>query len=208
MLGPVAVVVLLVAGGSYVTSMFSRAVAQTGLEAKSRQLMQVQMDALRIAKAAVVQAATPAMPTVLQLPQFAVSAAAPAGGGALPALPGPSLDPWGTGYGYCPAAFDPLVNVGNRVSVGGTPGAAAIALAVVSAGPDRSFQTSCASALAGTGQGDDQAVVFTHGDLFRLYYALKAGLAGATLAQATSYCNAQAKQYLPYASGADPHGCK
>ncbi|OYZ96060.1 MAG: hypothetical protein B7Y08_06450 [Rhodospirillales bacterium 24-66-33] len=74
----------------------------------------------------------------------------PGGGGFLPANIGASLtDPWGTTYGYC--AWDHGTDIQTTCA---TPllrlkGAAAAngpAIAVLSAGPDKVFQTSCADA--------------------------------------------------------------
>lgn len=66
---------------------------------------------------------------------------APAGGGQLPvASAAPHQDAWGTALGYCTAS----------AAVQGDP-----VFAVVSAGPDKMFATTCAQALVGTVAGDD-----------------------------------------------------
>jgi len=81
----------------------------------------------------------------------------PAGGGFLPADIGASLqDPWQSRYGYCvwdhgSVVLDPACDVSgvhNRLA-GGTDDGKHV-LAVISAGPDRVFQTSCAAYDAGT----------------------------------------------------------
>jgi len=75
-------------------------------------------------------------------PAVTAGAGAPAGGGFLPAGVTPAVDAFATPLGYCvgaPAfATDPVY-------------------AVISAGPDKMFQTTCAQALAGVRVGDDLA---------------------------------------------------
>ncbi|MEQ9153468.1 MAG: hypothetical protein RLO06_18465 [Parvibaculum sp.] len=69
---------------------------------------------------------------------------------ALPAaLPAPLSDAWSTGLAYCTGASQSLPDV---------------ALALVSAGPDRVRTTSCYAALNGTSSGDDILVRMTHAD--------------------------------------------
>lgn len=66
---------------------------------------------------------------------------APAGGGQLPvASAAPRRDAWGTALGYCAAA---AMAQGDPV------------FAIVSAGSDKTFATTCAQALAGIAAGDD-----------------------------------------------------
>lgn len=89
--------------------------------------------------------------TIEPLP-FAIGAdSAPAGGGLIPATVGVRrMDPWGGAYGYC--VWDHGVQI-KAAGCGGAPAnrlagsSAAIddatAIAVISAGPDRIFQTSC-----------------------------------------------------------------
>lgn len=65
------------------------------------------------------------------------------GGGAIPTSIGaPKTDPWNTSYGYC--AWDngtDFTAAGNRLN--GENSSTAKAIALISAGPDRVFQTSC-----------------------------------------------------------------
>lgn len=73
---------------------------------------------------------------------------APGGGGYLPPDIGAALqDPWGSAYGYCawdhgPAVHDAACGAGARRLQGG-PALENPVIAVVSAGPDRVFQTRC-----------------------------------------------------------------
>lgn len=65
---------------------------------------------------------------------------APTGGGFLPAAVTPATDTFATAIGYC---------------VGSPVVATDSVYAVISAGPDKAFQTTCAQALAGVRVGDD-----------------------------------------------------
>lgn len=72
---------------------------------------------------------------------FKVAAPNPTGGGQIPdASAAPKTDAWATPIGYCT----------NTASAQSHP-----VFAVVSAGPDKTFQTTCTQALAGTIAGDD-----------------------------------------------------
>lgn len=97
--------------------------------------------------------------------ETATTMPAPAGGGHLPSSIGASLqDPWQNRYGYCvwdhgsiskDAACDNPPGTNNRL--GGFDQQNQVSLVVISAGPDRVFQTSCISAVdadtAGNGNG-------------------------------------------------------
>lgn len=80
--------------------------------------------------------------------------AAPAGGGNLPASVGASrMDPWGTNYGYCAwdhgTAIDAAACGGaSQKRLRGENADNKAMLAVISAGPDRVFQTKCADSPA------------------------------------------------------------
>jgi hypothetical protein len=81
-----------------------------------------------------------------------------AGGGCLPATVGAAkTDPWGTLVGYCAWNHGPVQSGGGCSAelLSGTNGTSRTAIAVVSAGPDRTFQTTC---------GDDPAYVTKGGD--------------------------------------------
>jgi hypothetical protein len=71
-------------------------------------------------------------------------------------------DAWGTALSYC--AWD---NGGTSASAGRIDGDSpasqnSITLAVVSAGPDKSFQSSCAQARANAAQGDDIVMAYSN----------------------------------------------
>ncbi|HYD62520.1 MAG TPA: hypothetical protein VEC35_19340 [Noviherbaspirillum sp.] len=74
----------------------------------------------------------------------------------VPAASGaPKADSWGGKLRYCPWDNGSANASAGRLA-GDTPGSSSSAiLAVISAGPDKSFQTTCAQAKAGTVQGDD-----------------------------------------------------
>jgi len=73
-------------------------------------------------------------------PATLAGAVVPTGGGLLPVDVTPQVDAFGQAFGYCPGA--PQV-------------ATDAVFAVVSTGPSKTFETTCAQALAGTRVGDD-----------------------------------------------------
>jgi hypothetical protein len=94
------------------------------------------------------------------------AAAAPVGGGFLPNTIGAALlDPWQDRYGYCvwdhgSVVLDPaceVATVANRLA--GANQSNLISLAVISAGPDKVFQTSCITAAAADANGDNSGTV-------------------------------------------------
>ncbi|MQW46407.1 hypothetical protein GHK68_30235 [Sinorhizobium meliloti] len=91
------------------------------------------------------------------------AAASGAGGGCIPvAVGGDKADPWGTPIMYC--AYDHGTGTTGcpaGLRVGNADPSGRAVLAVVSAGPDRAFQTTCADDPAYvTRGGDDRAYVF------------------------------------------------
>ena len=76
---------------------------------------------------------------------------APRGGGFLPTTLGLSLsDPWGTRYGYCVWDHGSVNTSPNRLTGDNTADAPAQpAIAIISAGPDKTFQTECAPYASG-----------------------------------------------------------
>ncbi len=97
----------------------------------------------------------------------------PTGGGQLPAVVGSTkIDPWGTEYGYCVWDAGPTVDDAGCGGVGQTRLAGSglddetyTVMAVISAGPDRIFQSTCADhpALI-TKLGDDIVEEYTYAD--------------------------------------------
>ncbi len=73
----------------------------------------------------------------------------PAGGGVLPpTIGGSKRDPWGSDYGYCvwdhgTAVNDPLCGGASQLRLPGTNSDQWEVIAIISAGPDRVFQTDC-----------------------------------------------------------------
>lgn len=104
-------------------------------------------------------------------PQDAGSSPAPLGGGHLPAALGAAqLDPWGTPYGYC-AWNHGALNADNGCSgnlLAGTnyPDARTrTALAIISAGPDRRFDTMCGPHPVYVDRnGDDLVMAYTYAE--------------------------------------------
>jgi len=100
-------------------------------------------------------------------------AGAPTGGGSLPNNVGATMtDPWGTLYGYC------AWNHGSDTSactntLPGNNGSTDVVIALISAGPDRAFNTTCADLFSGDANGDDIQM--------RIPYADAATIAGGGL---------------------------
>lgn len=98
---------------------------------------------------------------------------APAGGGLIPMSIGVSKkDPWGTEYGYCVwdhgtnGACDDETGAGDNPAerlAGGPTGAGNIVVAIVSAGPDKTFTTTCRD--FDTADVDDNLSLADAGDL-------------------------------------------
>lgn len=127
---------LALAAAGAVTFVITSSLAQ---QARSERLVYSRADldqATVKTTALVVTSGTNPVPAAVTAASFA-----PSGGGQLPASVTPQRDGFGSPLGYCTGtpvlATDPV-------------------FAVVAAGPDKSFQTSCVNALAGTRVGDDQ----------------------------------------------------
>ena len=96
---------------------------------------------------------------------------APTGGGFLPAGLGVGLlDPWGRSYGYCVWDHGSAIRNGTCASddrLAGHASAAGVLVAIISSGPDKKFQTSCAASptfvqkVAGS---DDLVTSFTYAE--------------------------------------------
>ena len=87
---------------------------------------------------------------------YATGSPNPAGGGHIPGtIGGQKNDPWGTPYGYC--VWDNGADVGGCQSnmLPGENSPNTMAIALVSAGPDRQFNTSCTQAGDDDAQNDD-----------------------------------------------------
>lgn len=151
---------------------------------------------------------TEAVAGVVEVPGFVSAPSVPPGGGALPANLGAATDRFGSPVGYCPARVGAFASPGNRIARPGPPGPSTAIAAFVTSGQDRTFQTSCADALAGNAQGDDRVLVQGHHDLLRIRYALAAGKRGKTVASAQMDCASLGKMFLPYDPAADAQGCK
>lgn len=77
------------------------------------------------------------------------------GGWEIPASSGaPKTDPWGTAIKYCPWDNGSTNSSAGRLAGDNPASPASLQFALVSAGPDKSFQTSCVEAKTGA-QGDD-----------------------------------------------------
>lgn len=86
-----------------------------------------------------------------------VSSGGITGGGSIPTTVGASrTDPWGNLYGYCVwnngTSFSALTNILAGAVTTGTP--VPTVIAIVSAGPDKIFQTSCVAYSSGATTGD------------------------------------------------------
>lgn len=109
-------------------------------------------------------------------------APAPSGGGLIPTgTAARTKDSWGTVFGYCVWDYGPITVIDNNAACGG---ASAMrrnggdlktehVLAVISAGPDRTFQTTCADyantatpVITKAAGSDDIFVAFTYAEAF------------------------------------------
>lgn len=133
-------------------------------------------------------------------------AAGPAGGGKLPQGINPAKDAWGTPLGYC--VWDNGSVVGGGRLAGGE-GQDRTAYAVISAGPDRVFQTTCDALAAGNSPApDDGARVASQGQVAtgfgRKYFGdpvLSAAQLPATASEGAQRINlADGRNYIYYAS--------
>jgi hypothetical protein len=83
----------------------------------------------------------------------------PAGGGCVPTTVGAAkTDPWGTLVGYCAWDQGPVHAGCNGLLQGEAPGNNKTIIAVISAGPDRQFQTTCGDSPAYVTKGGDDIV--------------------------------------------------
>ncbi|MCB1532917.1 MAG: tail fiber domain-containing protein [Alphaproteobacteria bacterium] len=107
--------------------------------------------------------------------EFLTASPNPTGGGQLPAVVASNkIDPWGTEYGYCAWDLGPLVDdagcgggLQNRLAGPGTDDETPFVLAVISAGPDKTFQTSCSddpTYVTKSSGADDIVFDYTYGD--------------------------------------------
>lgn len=104
----------------------------------------------------------------------------PTNGGVIPLEMGaPTTDPWGTEYGYCvwdvgPHSADPACGGGTGMLVGATDphigeGQTLTVLSIISAGPDKTFETTCNDYVDDTTDlittaGDDIVQRFSYGE--------------------------------------------
>ena len=92
-------------------------------------------------------------------PESAAQAAGtlvPTSGGVIPSSSSaPKTDSWGTNIGYCSWDNGSTNTSTNRITGDNPAGSSSIVFALISAGPDKVFQTSCAQARTGSYQGDD-----------------------------------------------------
>jgi len=88
----------------------------------------------------------------------------PTGGGCLPSNVGATMtDPWGTAYGYC-AWNHGSENAACGNVLPGDDDVTHVAIALISAGPDRQFTTTCANLYTGGPNGDDIAQRIEYND--------------------------------------------
>ncbi|PJB72628.1 MAG: hypothetical protein CO093_02495, partial [Alphaproteobacteria bacterium CG_4_9_14_3_um_filter_47_13] len=115
----------------------------------------------------------------------------PTGGGCLPDEVGSSKnDPWGTNYGYCAwdhgsitgSGCSDFGNANTDVALAGTNAKNKVTIAIISAGPDRAFQTQCGAdpnyVTATTSPNDDIILDITYSGAIEAsggLWALKSG---------------------------------
>lgn len=94
-----------------------------------------------------------------EAPAMKTAAPSPAGGGQIPDTSGATkTDSWGTSIGYCSWDHGSINSSAGRIT-GNNPGSMSDKVfVVISAGPDKTFNTSCADISSGAGvKGDDGA---------------------------------------------------
>ncbi|PCH99086.1 MAG: hypothetical protein COB76_06490, partial [Alphaproteobacteria bacterium] len=116
-------------------------------------------------------------PELEPAPYVACTGASPTGGGCLPGTVGAvRTNPWGTEYGYCVWNHGPT-NTGVANMLQGKSDGSGAVIAIISAGPNKTFETGCfdydGSAPEGvnpppargmTAGGDDSAKYFTYAE--------------------------------------------
>lgn len=171
---------------------------------------QVRDDLGRIAKQLILQS-SPDGSNIMTAPAFTAppTGPAPTSGGRLPQMGIRNKTPQGDPFGYCPVKLGDTGGAGNRIATGGTPGGNTILFALIGPGTDRAYQTSCAQALAGSAEGDDQIFKVRHHDALRIRFEAAAAQAGHRNFQAAEVsCAASGKLFQPFATGKDASGCK
>lgn len=92
---------------------------------------------------------------VIELPAW-LTGAGPSGGGVLPAdFPGNRADAWGSLLGYCTWDNGATNASVNRLTGAATDPDVAMIMAIISSGPNKTFETTCADAAANVTNGDD-----------------------------------------------------
>lgn len=99
---------------------------------------------------------------IIEAPAYISVTPSPVGGGGIPPTSAaPKNDAYGTPFGYCSWDNGSATSSVNR-SPGSNPALQTSAVfAVISAGPDHIFQTSCATAQSGSTSGDDEVRMVT-----------------------------------------------
>lgn len=148
---------------------------------------------------------------VIDAPAMDMTAPAPAAGGLVPAAIGaPAVDPWGARLGYCAWKLGPGAVPVGMLRGATTSSGSEISFAVVSSGPDRSFQTSCADALAGSATGDDKLQTYSLADVALATEGVggvQAVAASTSVQTQQTACAAKGKLYAGAVQGADADGC-
>lgn len=111
--------------------------------------------------------ATPGSVEFTEPKGFAAGVTLPGGqGGAMPSIGGTQTDPWGQPYGYCAynKGADNSTSCGSENYIAGDSELNSVVIALISSGPDRIFQTSCADASSNTKNADDIIEALTYSE--------------------------------------------
>lgn len=96
-------------------------------------------------------------------PAFQTGAGGPADGGTIPASShAPKTDAYGINFGYCAWDNGTTNSSANRITGDNPATPSSVTLAVVAAGPDHLFQSTCANIKNGIISGDDEVRILTH----------------------------------------------
>lgn len=135
----------------------------------------------------------------------------PTGGGQIPlSSKAPKSDGYGVAFGYCAFKNGTGADRAGYIRNTSTSTGSEVSFAIISAGADKSMQTTCAQALAGTTTGDDKVSTYSLADV-SLSGVNVSGSGGSSLAVDTQNkqiaCVAKGKLYAGSVSGADADGC-
>lgn len=136
----------------------------------------------------------------------------PTGGGQIPASSkAPKTDGWGTAFGYCAFKNGSGADRAGYIRNTATSTGGEISFAIISAGSDKTIQTTCAQALTQSAQGDDKLATYSLADVTLsgvTFSGAGSGTNSTDVQNKQVACVASGKLYAGVgATGADANGC-